>query len=219
VRQPGREPHLGHVPYLHRLVEVQRACTVCIEQKPLRELLRPQLRQLPLASMNSTTEITIEPLSERHRPWVMDQCTEHFGGTFVVSRGLVHEPAHLPGFVAVSGKDCVGLATYRFDGYQCEIVTLHVLGQWQGTGSRLVRAVEQAAIEQGCTRVWLITTNDNVDALRFYQKRGFTLTAIYPNALEKKRKIKPTIPLLGNYGIAIRDEIELEKLLPGKAKE
>ncbi|MFP3471139.1 GNAT family N-acetyltransferase, partial [Micrococcus sp. SIMBA_144] len=63
----------------------------------------------------------------------------------------------------------------------------------------------------GCSRITLITTNDNLAALKFYQKRGFVMTAIHRNAVEKARKIKPEIPLIGNDGIPIRDEIQLEK--------
>jgi hypothetical protein len=59
----------------------------------------------------------------------------------------------------------------------------------------------------------LITTNDNVAALRFYQKRGFTLAALHKNALEQSRRLKPQIPLLGLDGIPLRDEIELEIFL------
>jgi hypothetical protein len=59
----------------------------------------------------------------------------------------------------------------------------------------------------------LITTNDNTKALRFWQKRGFRLAAVHRNAVEKSRKIKPEIPLTGNDGIPIKDEIELEMAL------
>lgn len=53
----------------------------------------------------------------------------------------------------------------------------------------------------GCRRLWLITTNDN-------------LVAVHPNALKAARKIKPQIPLIGNWRIPLRDEIELELALP-----
>ena len=62
--------------------------------------------------------------------------------------------------------------------------------------------------------MWLITTNDNLNALRFWQKRGFHLIKIYPSAIDKvSRKIKPQIPKMGADGIPIRDEIELEMKL------
>lgn len=60
-------------------------------------------------------------------------------------------------------------------------------------------------------RIWLITTNDNLNALGFYQKRGFRIKAVYPGAVDEARRIKPEIPLAASNGIPIRDEIELEK--------
>ena len=82
-----------------------------------------------------------------------------------------------------------------------------------GAGSALISAVEQAVNRAGVGRIWLITSNDNLDALRFYQRRGYRITAVYPNAIDEARKLKPTIPQVGYYEIPIHDEIELEKLL------
>jgi N-acetylglutamate synthase-like GNAT family acetyltransferase len=107
----------------------------------------------------------------------------------------------------------VGLITYCIDAEQCEIVTLNSMVERIGVGSALVDAVTNAAASAQYRRVWLITTNDNVDALRFYQKRGFALAAIHRNAIEYSRRIKPEIPPLGMHGIPLRDEIELELLL------
>ncbi|NLJ25121.1 MAG: GNAT family N-acetyltransferase, partial [Firmicutes bacterium] len=73
--------------------------------------------------------------------------------------------------------------------------------------------VKRVAADKGCKRVWVITTNDNVAAIRFYQLRGFSLVALYRNALEEARKLKPEIPLIGIDGIPVRDEVELEILL------
>jgi len=107
------------------------------------------------------------------------------------------------------------LVTYRINGNKCEIVTLNCLVEGAGIGSALIDTVREMAISAHCKRLWLITTNDNTKALRFYQKRGFSLVAIYPNALEQSRQLKPEIPLVGNDGIPIRDEIELEFSLSG----
>ncbi len=97
-------------------------------------------------------------------------------------------------------------------GQQCEVLTLHATEQWHGVGTALIEAVEQMAAGHGCARLWLITTNDNADALRFYQRRGFQLAAIHRRAVDDSRsRLKPEIPAAGAYGIPIRDEIELEK--------
>lgn len=111
------------------------------------------------------------------------------------------------------GNEPVGLATYHLDGDSCEIVTLDSLVEGRGIGSALVAEIEKAATAAGCRRLWLVTTNDNLAALRFYQKRGFVLVAVHPNALEQSRQLKPSIPTVGVDGIPLRDEIELEMLL------
>jgi len=88
---------------------------------------------------------------------------------------LVHPLDH-PALVAeTAGGQLLGMLTYvpGRDWKQCEILTLHADEQWHGTGTALIEAVRLLARRQGCTRLWVITTNDNVDTLRFYQRRGF----------------------------------------------
>ncbi len=80
-------------------------------------------------------------------------------------------------------------------------------------GSALLDAVKSVAAASKCRRLWLVTTNDNTRALRFWQKRGFRLVAVYPGSAEKLRRLNPKIPLTGIDGIPIRDEIELEIIL------
>lgn len=98
-----------------------------------------------------------------------------WGSEIVVVHGVIYHPAELPGFVAVDGDQWLGLLTYHIDGDACEIVTLDSERSKQGIGTALIEAVKQAAQAAGCRRLWLITTNDNTAALRFYQRRGFTL--------------------------------------------
>ncbi len=138
---------------------------------------------------------------------------DQWGSTQVVSKGRVFDPSELEGFAAVADEKVVGLVTFRVERDECEVVTLNSLSEGTGTGSSLLNAVRDTAIKARCRRLWLITTNDNLSALRFYQKWGLRITAIYPNALERSRMLKPEIPLLGKEGIPIRDEIELEMIL------
>ena len=137
----------------------------------------------------------------------------HWGAQITVSRGVVHRPAELPGFAAVSGEQWLGLLTYHIDGGACEIVTIDSAQPKLGVGTALIEAVRQAAHQAGCRRLWLVTTNDNTAALHFYQKRGYVMAAVYPNALTRSRQLKPEIPLTASNGIPIRDEIEMEMLL------
>ena len=102
-----------------------------------------------------------------------------------------------------------GLATYETRGAESELVTLDSLQEGDGVGSALLAAVANAAWKQGCRRLTVVTTNDNVRALGFYQRRGFALTALRRGAVEKSRRIKPEIPELGLNDIPIRDELEL----------
>lgn len=138
---------------------------------------------------------------------------QHWGSTRVVSKGRVHFPEKLPGFIASFDNKSVGLLTYEIKDGECEVVTLNSSSEGVGIGSGLLESVRKAAISAQCRRLWLITTNDNTHDLRFYQKRGFRLAALYRNQLEKSRLLKPEIPLVGMDGIPLRDEIELEILL------
>ena len=138
---------------------------------------------------------------------------DQWGSNRVVSKGRMFDPSELEGFAAVADEKVVGLVTFRVERDECEVVTLNSLSEGTGTGSSLLNAVRDTAIKARCRRLWLITTNDNLSALRFYQKWGLRITAIYPNALERSRMLKPEIPLLGKEGIPIRDEIELEMIL------
>jgi GNAT superfamily N-acetyltransferase len=127
---------------------------------------------------------------------------------------LVH-PLDYPALVAETvGGQLAGMLTYvpGKDWRQCEILTLHAGKQWRGAGTALIEAAGRLARRQGCTRLWVITTNDNVDALRFYQRRGFCLVRVHRGAVDRSRaSLKPEIPPVGAYGIPLRDEIELEK--------
>ena len=127
---------------------------------------------------------------------------------------LVHPLDH-PAFVAeAAGGRLAGMLTYvpGQQWQQCEILTLHAGEQWRGAGTALIEAAGQLARRQGCTRLWVITTNDNVDALRFYQRRGFCLVRVHRGAVDRSRaSLKPEIPPVGAYGIPLRDEIELER--------
>ena len=151
----------------------------------------------------------VRPFREGDREWVRETLRELWGET-VVSRGVVHNPTTLPGFVAEEGGERVGLLTYRVDGADCEVVTIDAFPEGVGAGTALLDAAARAARDVGCGRVWLITTNDNLRALRFYQRRGFRLVAVHPDALERSRELKPSIPEIGFDGIPLRDELELE---------
>jgi N-acetylglutamate synthase-like GNAT family acetyltransferase len=154
--------------------------------------------------------LEIRPIEVSDRNWVADLLDEHWGSTKVVSRGKIYYAHLLEGFAAEIEGEHVGLVTYRAEGEECEILTLNSQKPGIGVGAALLEAVKEVAASLECKRLWMITTNDNMNALRFYQKRGFSLVAVHVNALLESRKLKPQIPLTGLHGIPLRDEIELE---------
>jgi len=134
-----------------------------------------------------------------------------WGSDFIVTKSRKVYPAQLPGVVATdaSGKK-LGLISYEIRRDSCEIVLFEVFRQHCGIGTKLLSALKRAARRAGCRRIWLLTTNDNLDALRFYQRRNFVISAVNCDAIKESRKMKQAIPRIGNFGIPIRDEIELE---------
>ena len=162
--------------------------------------------------MSTPASVQVRALDASDYAWQRAQL-EQWIGVRVVSRGKIFDVLTLPGLVAVRGDERVGLLTYHIAGDQCEVVSLHSTVQGIGAGSALMAAAQVMAREAGCRRLWLITTNDNLHALRFYQRRGMHIAGIHVNALEKSRQLKPEIPLAGMDDIPLRDEIELEIML------
>ena len=152
----------------------------------------------------------IRPLADADRGWVESLIVDRWGDSVVVGRGGVWKPAELPGFAAFDDGQCAGLVTYEIDGEACEIVTIDALEEGKGIGTALLEAVVGIARETGCTRVQLLTTNNNQRALAFYQKRGFRLVGLVPGAIDEERKRKPSIAEFDSAGLPIRDELHLE---------
>jgi GNAT superfamily N-acetyltransferase len=158
-------------------------------------------------------DYSIEPLGDGDRAWVRQFVADELAADFLIVHGMTFYPHDLPGFVARQGNDLIGLATYHIDSVSCEVVSLHSFKSSLGVGTALIEAVRQSAINAGCNRLWVITTNDNLNALGFYQRRGFSLVKVNRNALDATRKLKPKLPLIGMNNIPLRDELELEMAL------
>src|SRR5512138_1494289 len=152
--------------------------------------------------------------SPEDTPHVREFWREHWGDDFVVAHREIFRPEDVLGFIALEEGQWVGLVTYVLGETGCEIVSLDSLREGYGIGSRLIDEVAAQARGAGCKRIFLTTTNDNLHALGFYQKRGFVLAALHRGALEYSRRVKPSIALIGMHGIPLRDEIELEMGLP-----
>ena len=171
--------------------------------------------------MANTSGLSVIPFQVRDRGWVKRFIMDAWGLP-VVAHGTAFEPEMLEGFIAYQQKERVGLLTCLIhpaekDGRPvCEIVTLNSLVEGIGVGTMLIRSVLELARHARCEVVVVTTTNDNLDALRFYQKRGFVISLVHPGAVDETRQtLKPKLPVLGYYGIPIRDEIELRYHLAG----
>jgi ribosomal protein S18 acetylase RimI-like enzyme len=150
--------------------------------------------------------ILVRPLRPDDRDWVRDSVAERWGSPTVVAHGVVYEPSSLPGLVAEDDGRPVGLLTFILEGDECEIVTIDVFDEGRGVGTALIDSVKGL----GHDRLWLITTNDNSRAQRFYERVGFRLVRVHQGAVERSRELKPEIPLVSADGTPIRDELEYE---------
>lgn len=138
---------------------------------------------------------------------------EHWYTTTMVIRGKKIDMTQTEGFYFAEGNDIIGLITYMVYDNTLEITSLDSMRENQGIGSKLIECVIQEAKKRNLRRIVLITTNDNINAIRFYQKRGFDMAHLFHNALDVSRKLKPDIPLIGENNIPLRHEIEFELFL------
>ena len=155
-------------------------------------------------------QLEIRHTTASDQGWIQALLAAHWGSCLVISRGRAYHADKLPGLIATDGDERLGLLTYSINGAECEIVTFNSVKENRGVGTTLLKAAETVVRSAGCSRLFLITTNDNTNALHFYQRQGFVLVALHRNAIERSRRLKPEIPAVGNYDIPIRDEIELE---------
>ena len=153
--------------------------------------------------------IRIRPVSDGDRPMLSWLVAELWGSEAVAVHGTVFQPAELGGFIAERSGRLTGLLTYHVAGDVLEIVTLNAIERRVGIGTLLIEAAVGKARRCGGREIRLTTTNDNIDALRFYQRRGFRLAELRPGAVDRSRQEKPQIPTVGSYGIPLRDEIDL----------
>lgn len=138
---------------------------------------------------------------------------QHWYTTTMIIRGKEIDMTKTEGFFFSEDDKITGLITYIVYNHILEIISLDSLTENQGIGSKLVEAVINEAKERKCEKIVLITTNDNINAIKFYQKRGFDMAHLYLNALDISRKLKPEIPLIGDNSIPLRHEIEFELIL------
>jgi GNAT superfamily N-acetyltransferase len=155
--------------------------------------------------------LKIEIIRDSDLDTVLEIVARLWGDAILVVHGDVFHVTDLPGLKALIEDQIAGILHYQINQGECEILTLASLIEGQGIGSALLVAIETPAQTAGCKTLSLISTNDNLHALGFYQRRGFHLAALYPGQVTRSREVKPSIPLIGDHKIPIRDELRLEK--------
>ena len=156
-------------------------------------------------------EILVRPIDDGDRPMLAWLVAELWGSEIVAVHGTSLRPAELGGFIAERSHRVAGLLTYQLVGDSLEIVTLNAIDRRAGIGTMLIEAAVGQARLTGCREIRLTTTNDNIDALRCYQRRGFRLAELRAGEVDRARQHKPEIPQVGDYGIPLRDEIDLTR--------
>ena len=155
-------------------------------------------------SAGKTVEITLRDSTIQDQSWIKEFIHTAWGAELIVVHGDKYHPADLNAIIAERSGIPVGLASYFLNTTSIEVVTLNSLKPGAGIGKKLIQSLIDKARVKNMERVWLITTNDNTSALTFYQKLGFRIVKLYPDAVSKSREIKPEIPLTGEHGIPIR---------------
>ncbi|MEV0644298.1 GNAT family N-acetyltransferase [Phytomonospora sp. NPDC050363] len=158
-------------------------------------------------------ETIIRVATEADRPAVDAILTASWGRPFVVLGGNGVDLTGQPALVALIGDEIVGALVYRVDGDALEVLSVNSRAGGAGTG--MITAARDHALALGLRRLWLVTTNNNSSALRFYQRNGLHLVGVRTGAVSAARKIKPTIPRNDHDGHAIDDELVLELRLDG----
>jgi GNAT superfamily N-acetyltransferase len=155
--------------------------------------------------------MNVRPVTTADREWVAEIITSAFGSVQIVSHGeLIEDASLLDGFAVEHDGRPIGCALVNLVGSVAELVALVTTYRGAGAGSALLEAVVERAKSEGWSRLWLITSNDNTDAMRMYQRAGWDWVDFRRDAITRAREIKPEIPLTGNHGIPIRHEIEFE---------
>ncbi len=154
-------------------------------------------------------EVHIRSITGSDKNWMHEFMIKEWGADKIVIPNGVYVPSELSGFVAQKNGKNVGIITYINVLSACKIITLNAFEKHEGIGSLLLKSVIEIARRDDLKEIIVVTTNDNVDGLRFYQKRGFVINNVFINQIVNSRKIKPEISTIGEYGIPIRDDIEL----------
>jgi ribosomal protein S18 acetylase RimI-like enzyme len=153
----------------------------------------------------------VRAVRDDDRSWAREELIRVWGARAVARLGELVDASGCPGLMAVVDDERAGLLTYRPSGVEIEVLTLHVANPGIGIGRSLMDALWAEAEESGVGRIWLVTTNDNVRAIDFYQRWGMDLAELIRDGVAASRRVKPGIPEVGDNGIPVRHELVFER--------
>jgi GNAT superfamily N-acetyltransferase len=201
-----RHGMLGLAHFRERRVSTSDPWAEAAVGYPVTFAMHPARRVTPPPSVDEHRgatfgSFTLAPVSAND-PQVVDLIDREFG-RLQARLGEIHDVTALRGIGAFDGDELVGVATEAGD----ELAALVVAPdrRREGIGGALVDASAGA---------WLVTTNDNIDAIRLYQRHGYRLAELHVGGVDRARELKPEIPLIGEHGIEIHDELVFRKTLP-----
>lgn len=153
----------------------------------------------------------VRPITPEDRDWVAETIGTAFGSVRLISNDhLIDDASLLDGFAAEIDGRPIGCALINEVDGDTELVALVTTYRGAGVGTALLEAVVARGKRDGWKRLWLVTSNDNTDAIRMYQRAGWAWTDFRRDAITRARAIKPEIPETGSHGIPIRHEIHFE---------
>lgn len=152
--------------------------------------------------------LTIRPIGLADRPFLQAEMQRHWGTANIWSIGRPYPADELPGFIAELESRPVGQITAALEPRRCEIITLSATIEDRGIGTALLAAAVTECRTRGYRSVTLTTTNDNLRAIAFYQKRGWRLVAVHAGMMDRYRESNANIPTIGLNDIPLRDELE-----------
>ncbi len=161
--------------------------------------------------MHTARVVALRPFHETDLPETERLLDNTIAGRWQARLGELVDVLDLPGVVACEAERIIGIATWTTED-PAELACLVVAPdhRQQGVGGALVEAVVSAVTADS---IWLLTTNDNLDALRLYERHGFRIERVVVGGVEEARRLKPGIPATGDDGIPIRDELILRRKL------
>jgi GNAT superfamily N-acetyltransferase len=135
--------------------------------------------------------VIVRQIVDADRPWLHDLIDSEWGLP-VVSISGAYDPSTLPGFLAEEEGNPIGAITYLLNAGECEVVTLNSVHERQGVGSALLAAAKAVA-EGTSARLWLITTDENLNAIRFYEGRGMYVRTIHRDFVDRVQRFKAQV--------------------------